>query len=137
MQKLAFISLICMGSAFFVNADEFDHSMLMQKRLDAFNSKDINTLVNFYQEDVEVFYFPDKLVISGIEELHSTYSALFKQMKCLTAEVKERQIKGRFVFEMEATKACTISPDHTDLITSSPVAYELENGLIKTVVIYQ
>lgn len=137
MRVTVLISLILLLFSHYAQSDEALHSAMLEQRLAAFNKKDINTLVSFYHEDVEVFYFPDKLVISGIEEFHRTYSDLFSQMKCLTAEIEQRQINGKFVFDVELTKACTISENHTDLVTSSPVVYEIEHGLIKTVVIYQ
>lgn len=70
-------------------------------QLEAYNRQDIEGFLKWYSEDVEIYNFPDELVLKGKEKMRERYVNAWKMNPLQKAEVKERIINGNTVIDRE------------------------------------
>lgn len=103
--------------------------LLAQGQLDAYNARDLERFAAFFAPDVEIYDFPDKLVLRGRDAFRARYGPYFAAAKKLHARLVGRLHLGRFVLDQE------------DVVTSIPgreriaaiAIYETSGGVIRRV----
>jgi hypothetical protein len=73
---------------------------VVQRQLDAYNARDIETLLSIYAEDAQVFEHPAKLLASGTSELRERFVARFLEPN-LHAALLKRIVVGSTVIDHE------------------------------------
>jgi hypothetical protein len=73
---------------------------IVQKQLDAYNARDIETLLSIYAEDAQLFEHPATLLASGSAELRDRYSVRFLEPN-LHAKLLSRIVSGDMVVDHE------------------------------------
>ena len=112
-----------------VNAWSPPAVVLAQGQLDAYNARDLERFASFFAPDVEIYDFPDKLVLRGRDAFRARYGPYFAAAKKLHARLVGRLHLGRFVLDQE------------DVVTSIPgreriaaiAIYETQAGVIRRV----
>ncbi len=74
--------------------------LVAQKQLDAFNARDIETLLSIYALDAELFVHPTTLLASGRHELEKVFQARFSEPN-LKAILINRIVCGNKVVDQE------------------------------------
>lgn len=74
---------------------------LAQIQLNAYNSRDVETFVSVYSENVEVYDLPGQLLLRGRDKLRQTYTELFRKAPRLHCKLVGRVTRGRFVIDHE------------------------------------
>lgn len=72
-----------------------------QKRIDAYNKRDLEPLVSLYASDARIFDPPDRVRDAGLEEIRQTYSRRFSSPDWSRIETVNRMTEGNFVVERE------------------------------------
>lgn len=101
---------------------------MAQKQLDAYNARDIDAFVACYAEDVQVYNFPDKLIMEGREKMRESYGRMFQQVPNLHCELVNRISIGNKVIDREKV---TGFPDGK--VLQALAIYFVEDNLIKKV----
>lgn len=70
-----------------------------QGRIDAYNSRDLDSLVSLYAADVKVYEPPDRLRDSGADQVRQSYVRRFASSDRTTLEAADRILQGNFVVE--------------------------------------
>jgi hypothetical protein len=71
-----------------------------QRQLDAYNTRDIETLLGIYAHDAQMFEHPAKLVATGSAALRERFLARFKEPN-LHAKLLNRIVMGNIVVDHE------------------------------------
>lgn len=101
---------------------------VVQKQLDAYNSKNLEVFLSAYKYDVEVYQFPDSLIYKGIDNMKKVYKEFFERSPKVICRLINRIVNGKYVIDFESIS------NHTSGIDFVAVAmYEVDNGLIKKV----
>jgi len=77
-----------------------DPEIVVQRQLDAFNSRDVDALLSVYAEDAQLFDHPSKLLASGSAELRQRYTVRFEEPN-LHAVLLNRIVAGAIVVDHE------------------------------------
>jgi hypothetical protein len=72
---------------------------IAQRRIDAYNGRDLDSLVALYAADVKVYEPPDRLRDSGAEQVRQSYVRRFASPDRTTLEAADRILQGNFVVE--------------------------------------
>jgi hypothetical protein len=99
---------------------------VVQRQLDAYNSRDIDRLMATYADDAEQFEHPSKLLASGSAQIRQRSLARFEEPN-LHAELRDRIAIGNFVIDQELVTRTF--PDGTGKIELVAI-YEVLNGKI-------
>jgi len=70
-----------------------------QARIDAYNSRDLESLVALYAADAKIFDPPDRLRDSGLEQVRQSYARRFASSEKTKLEAQDRMTQGNFVVE--------------------------------------
>ena len=100
--------------------------VIVQKQLDAYNARDIDAFLATYNNNIQLFDFPDKKTNEGKEELRTIFDAFFKRTPDLHTEIKSRIVIGNKVIVQEY-----ITANGNNF--SAVVIYEVQNGRISKV----
>ena len=100
--------------------------VIVQKQLDAYNARDIDAFLATYNNNIQLFDFPDKKTNEGKEELRTIFDAFFKRTPDLHTEIKSRIVIGNKVIVQEY-----ITANGNNF--SDVVIYEVQNGRISKV----
>ena len=73
---------------------------IVQKQLDAYNSRDIDAFLSFYSDDAELYTFPSALLAKGKDKLRERYTTRFSDSK-LHAVIVKRIVQGNIVIDHE------------------------------------
>jgi hypothetical protein len=99
---------------------------IVQRQLDAYNARDVETLLALYADDAEQFEHPSKLLAKGSAELRERFVARFKEPN-LHAQLLRRIVMGQMVFDHERiTRTFPEGPGQVELVA----IYEVQNGRI-------
>jgi hypothetical protein len=79
---------------------EADSAAIVQRQLDAYNSRDIEALLATYADDAEVFEHPSTLLARGAEALRERFTARLKEPN-LYARLLSRTVMGQTVIDYE------------------------------------
>lgn len=74
--------------------------VVVQRQLDAYNARDIETLLSVYADDAQLFDHPSKLVAAGTAELRRRFTARFQEPN-LQAALLKRIVAGEMVIDHE------------------------------------
>lgn len=101
---------------------------VVDAQMDAYNRHDVEDLLRAYTPDAVFFDFPDRVRLSGVEQLRSAYSKEFRESSASQVAVSSRILQGNFVIEHE-----TVSGFPGREIASRVVIYEVRDGKIRRV----
>ncbi|HUR45546.1 MAG TPA: nuclear transport factor 2 family protein [Candidatus Saccharimonadales bacterium] len=103
-----------------------DPESVVQRQLDAYNSRDIDALMSTYAEDAEIFEHPSKLVGHGAAQLRERFTLRFKEPN-LHAHLQKRIVMGHIVIDHElVTRTFPEGPGTLECV----MIYEIQNGRI-------
>ena len=103
-----------------------DPGAVVQRQLDAYNARDIDTLLNIYAEDAQMLEHPSRLLASGREALRERFAARFQEPN-LHAALLSRTILGPFVVDHEeVSRTFPEGPGKIRLL----MIYEVQEGKI-------
>ena len=102
---------------------------IVQKQLEAYNARDIDAFVATYADDVQLFEFPDKLLMRGHDELREQYRKTFADPR-LHAEIVRRIVLGNTVIDHERVRVTF--PDGPGTVEAVAI-YEVRDGKIAAV----
>ena len=99
---------------------------LVQQQLNAYNAHDLDAFLAPYADDVELYDFPDRLIMKGKEQMRKEYGFVTKTPQ-LYCRLKNRLVQGNMVI------------DHVEVSFGGPepvyavAIYIIENGKIAKV----
>jgi imidazolonepropionase-like amidohydrolase len=99
---------------------------LAQRQLNAYNLRNIDAFLEPYADSVEVYFFPDKLLYKGKDEMRKKYVTLFESTPNLHCELVNRIVHGDVVIDKEQVQ-------FVDKIKEAVAVYKIENKKIKKV----
>jgi imidazolonepropionase-like amidohydrolase len=99
---------------------------LVQKQLNAYNFRNIDSFLEPYADDVEIYIFPDKLLYKGKEEMCKQYSKLFETTPNLHCELLGRIVQENVVIDKERVQ-------FGNKTVEAVAMYHIENKKIKKV----
>jgi hypothetical protein len=73
---------------------------IVQRQLDAYNSRDIEAILMIYADDAQIFEHPSKLLASGAAELRERFMTRFREPN-LHATLLKRIVIGAIVIDHE------------------------------------
>lgn len=109
-----------------MNHQSLEPAAVVQRQLDAYNARNIETLLASYTEDAQMFEHPSKLLASGSAELRERFTARFHEPN-LHAALLHRIVMGSIVVDYEeVTRTFPEGPGKIQLV----MIYEVYNGKI-------
>ncbi|ULH14662.1 nuclear transport factor 2 family protein [Deinococcus sp. KNUC1210] len=100
---------------------------LVRGQLEAYNARDLETFVSFFDDDIEAFLMPGQLLYQGKDELRQRHAVRFQEPD-LYAELLHRRVIGDFVIDQEAvTRNFPEGRGQFDVAAT----YQIENGNIR------
>jgi len=99
---------------------------IVQKQLDSYNARDLQSYLDCFAEDVQVFSFPSgEMSYSGKAKLRTMYADIFENSPNLHCKLFNRIAFSNKVIDHEK-----VSGRKGVEITELVAIYEIENGLI-------
>ncbi len=99
---------------------------VVQRQLDAYNARDLETLLSIYADDAQLFEHPNTLVASGSAALRERFSVRFREPN-LHAALLQRTVAGAFVIDHErVTRTFPEGPGELEVV----MIYEVRAGQI-------
>lgn len=105
-------------------------SDLAQRQLNAYNLRDIEAFLEPYDDQVEVYRFPNQLLYKGKQTMREQYSGMFANTPNLHCELKERIVQDAVVIDKEKVR-------FGDRYIEAVAVYHIENKKIKRVYFIQ
>lgn len=105
-------------------------SAIVQKQLDAYNSKDVNAFMAAFSKDIKLYNYPNELLSEGQDQMRKDYISWFQRTPDLKASVNKRIVIGSKVIDEEQITA-------NGKVFNTVAIYEVENGLITKVTFMQ
>jgi putative hydrolase of HD superfamily len=103
-----------------------DPEGVVQRQLDAYNSRDLETIVATYAENAEQFEHPSTLLARGSVQLRERFAARFKEPH-LHAQLIKRMVMGNIVIDQEkVARSFPEGPGQIDLVA----IYDVRHGRI-------
>lgn len=99
---------------------------LVQQQLNAYNAHDVESFLEPYAEDVELYEFPGKLLMKGKDNMRKDYQFLTK-VPALYCKIQKRIVQGNMVIDHEEVSGFGPKPMYAVAI------YVVENGKIAKV----
>jgi hypothetical protein len=99
---------------------------LVQRQVNGYNERNVDAFLEPYDEEVEIYTFPDKLRYKGKEKMRKSYAEMFKNTPNLHCEIVSRIVKGNVVIDQEKVQSL-------DKIIEAVAIYHIENNKIKKV----
>ena len=94
---LSFLFLFT-GQAF---CQEKVNAIPVQKQLDAYNARDIDAFLAPYSDSVKVYNHPNRLIMSGKDEMRQRYASMFDSTPDLHCTLINRMVLGNIVIDQE------------------------------------
>ena len=101
LSKLLIILLIVTQTPTEAWSQENEAEIAAKGQLEAYNRQDIEGFLKWYSDDVEIFNFPDELIIKGKDKMRERYVNAWKLNPGQRAEVTNRIINGSTVVDRE------------------------------------
>jgi hypothetical protein len=99
---------------------------VVQQQLDAYNTGDIESFMDIFSEDIELWTLGDSIPsVSGYENVRNVYANLFEKSPDLYSEVLNRTILGNKVIDYEK-----ITGRNSGEVLFLIMIYEVQNGKI-------
>ncbi|MBI2516813.1 MAG: nuclear transport factor 2 family protein [Opitutae bacterium] len=103
-----------------------DPAVVVQRQLDAYNARDLDTLLAIYADDAQTFEHPAKLLARGTTELRERFALRFQEPN-LHAALLQRTVMGHIVVDHErVTRTFPEGPGTVELM----MIYEVRDGRI-------
>jgi hypothetical protein len=122
-----FMKKILLITLFLIHFDGWSQEQkpeeIVQKQVEAYNSRDIEAFLSFYSEDVKIYTFPNKLESDGKVAMREGYASFFKNAKVLHCTIKNRIVQKNIVIDDEWVK-------YNDTEFGGIAIYEVENNKI-------
>lgn len=100
--------------------------VVVQRQLEAYNSRDVDALLAIYADDAQTFEHPAMLVASGSAALRERFTARFQEPN-LHATLLNRMVMGSIVVDHEeVTRTFPEGPGKLELV----MIYEVREGRI-------
>jgi uncharacterized protein (TIGR02246 family) len=99
---------------------------VVQRQLDAYNARDIDSFIEVWAADAQVFEHPSKLLASGREAIRARHVERFTEPN-LHGKLVKRMVMGNTVVDQE--NVTRTFPEGTGKIEVVAI-YEIDNGLI-------
>jgi len=99
---------------------------LAQRQLNGYNARDIDAFLEPYADDVEIYTFPDKLMVKGKDLMRASYAQMFQNTPNLHCKLENRIIQGNVVIDEERVQ-------FGEKIIEATAIYHVENGKIQKV----
>ena len=96
-----------------------------QGQLEAYNRQDIEGFLKWYTDDVEIYNFPDELVLRGKDKMRERYVTAWKQNPEQKAKITDRIINGNTVVDKEH-----VTGRSNGIEVNVIAIYKIENGKI-------
>jgi len=109
-----------------VLVSEVSPEAIVQKQLEAYNTRDIDAFLDTYSDNIKLYNFPEQLTTDGKDALRNGFSRFFKNTSDLHCEIKNRIIKGNKVIDEEYV---TANGQHFTAVA----IYEITNNQISKV----
>lgn len=103
---------------------------LVQQQLNGYNARNMDAFLAPYDDNAELYFFPNKLVAKGKEQLREQYAKIFGNAR-LHCEIKEIIVQGNTVIEKESITGVGQNK------LEGTVIYQIENNKIKKVYIIE
>ena len=131
LHRIPLLALLFLTIAATIAADAppLTPEAVVQKQLEAYNARDLDTFVATYADDVQLFDLPDKLLMRGHVELRDRYRKTFADPR-LHAEIVNRIVLGNTVIDHERVRVTF--PDGPGTVEAVAI-YEVREGKIATV----
>jgi hypothetical protein len=97
---------------------------IAQSRVDAFNRRDLETLIGLYAPDARFYEPPDRLRDTGVAQIRQTYTRRFASAPGVKIAVAQRMTEGHFVVDREVETGGSAQP------VSALVISEIRDGKI-------
>ena len=101
MKNTIFILAFLIYSFSNIYAQQDDPVKAAAGQLEAYNRQDIEGFLKWYSDDIEIYNFPDELVLKGKEKMRERYVNAWKLNPEQKAEVRERIVNGNTVIDKE------------------------------------
>lgn len=105
---------------------EISPEHIVQKQVDAYNSRDITAFLATYNDNVTIYNSPNTVRFEGKKSMLPYYDKKFKNEPNLYCEIKHRIVLGNKVIDQEYVT-------YSDRNVSVASVYEIENGKIAKV----
>ncbi len=99
---------------------------IVQKRLNAYNTRNIETFMDAYSNDIKLYNYPNKLFLDNWTDMKNRYAEFFESTPDLHSKIKNRIVIDNKVIDEEFI---TANGTHFNTVT----IYEVENGKIAKV----
>jgi hypothetical protein len=104
---------------------------LVQRQLDAYNQRDIETFLEPFSDDVEFYRYPNELLGKGKSKMREEYGALFARAVRLHCDLVNRIVLGTTVIDQERVTGVADRP------IEAIVIYTIAGGkIMRVTVIY-
>lgn len=100
--------------------------MLVQRQLNAYNSRNLEAFLATYAEDTQIYDLSGRLLMDGKESMRTRYKSLFENNPELYCEIKNRITLGNKVIDQEHVRTAN---GYIDAVA----IYEVKDGLIQKV----
>jgi len=108
------------------SACSLNPGIVVQRQLDAFNARDLVTLLTVYSDDAELYEHPGKLIACGSAALRERFTIRFKEPN-LHATLLRRIVSGNTVIDHESvTRTFPDGSRKMELV----MIYEVKDGRI-------
>jgi hypothetical protein len=101
---------------------------VVQQHVNAYNVRDIEALMATYSPGIKIYYHPNTLFCSGLEELKQRSQALFESNPNLHVETINRIVMGSFVITQDKLTGLA-----NNQIYNNASVYKVQDGLIQQV----
>jgi imidazolonepropionase-like amidohydrolase len=97
--------------------------MLVQRQLNAYNARNLDAFLDTYDDNVELYNFPDSLIGKGKEKMRPMYEGMFNKVKNLHCQIVDRIKLGNTIIDHERVR-------FNKQIVDAVAIYEVKNGKI-------
>ncbi len=101
---------------------------VVQQQVNAYNARDIEAFLATYSPGCKIYYHPNILYCSGLEEIKQRSQALFESNPNLHVESINRIVMGSFVINREKVTGLA-----NNQIYNTAAVYKVQDGLIQQV----
>ena len=122
---ILFLLLITFNVSF---AQEKANVIPVQKQLDAYNARDIDAFLEPYSDTVKIYTYPNRLTLSGKENMRKGYGAMFENTPDLHCTLINRMVLGNTVIDQEYVIRQKNGP-----VTQVIAMYKIAHGKIQEV----
>lgn len=121
MKKIAVLLLLLASGWSYAQSEKPED--IVQKQVEAYNSRDLEAFLSFYSEDVKLYTFPNQLDSEGKAAMREGYAGFFKGAKVLHCKIVKRIVRNNIVIDEELVQ-------YNDTQFSGVAIYEVKDNKI-------